>query len=59
MRSRRGGMKKKWLVHAILKCYACDWECEDYQKAEKEAKKHQKKTNHEIFGELGYGVEWS
>lgn len=52
-------MKNKWLVHAILKCHMCDWECQDYTIAESEAKKHMRKTSHKIYGELGYGIEWS
>lgn len=48
---------KKWIVHTIFRCLMCDWYCEDYKIAEKEAKKHIRKADHEVQGEVAYGVE--
>lgn len=49
--------KRKYIVHAILKCLLCDWTCEEYKIAEKEAEKHIREKDHEVQGELGYGYQ--
>ena len=45
---------KQNLIHAIAKCQECNWEEEDYLTAQKEARKHAKKTGHEVILEEGY-----
>ena len=41
------------LVHAIAHCQDCDWNEEDFNKAQIDARKHHKKTGHEVVVETG------
>ena len=41
------------LVHAIAYCEDCGWHEEDYLIAQKEARKHHRKTGHEVVIETG------
>ena len=46
---------RKWLTHAIAICFDCGWREEDYNTAQKKARKHAKKTGHMVSLETAYG----
>lgn len=40
--------RKKWLTRAVAICHDCDWKEEDYNIAQKEARRHAIKTGHMV-----------
>ena len=49
---------KRWKVHAIFDCSDCGKRWEDYQKAERQARNHAEKHNHDVRGEVGIAVKY-
>lgn len=45
---------KKTLVRALAYCHDCDWEENDWNIAQKEARKHAMQTGHCVTLEAGY-----
>jgi len=56
MSSKRVG---KYLIHAIVICFDCGWREEDYLIAQKEARKHAKKTGHTVSLETAYSQTYN
>lgn len=52
-------MIKKLLTHAIATCHDCDWSEEDYNTAQKEARKHAIRTGHTVNVETGYNQTYN
>ena len=47
-------MIKKRLISALARCQDCDWEDEDYNTAQKEARRHAMQTGHMVVIETVY-----
>ena len=47
---------RKSLVHGIASCRNCGWECTNYLTVQRSARRHTKKTGHNVAMELGYHV---
>lgn len=50
---------KKVLLTALAWCKDCEWEEYDWNIAQKEARKHAKKTGHTVDLETGYWQEYN
>lgn len=50
--------RESWLMHAMFRCDNCDWEAGYFSTATDLARKHAKKTGHDVTGETGYHVKY-
>jgi hypothetical protein len=59
MRNQKIIRHRKFLVHAIAYCQNCDWYNEQYTTARELARRHHKKTGHEVDVELTYTLTYT
>ena len=50
---------RKCLTGAIASCYDCDWTEQDYLTAQRDARKHARKTGHTVNVETTYSQTYN